>query len=360
MSPKSSSPISDHISPPNTSTGKLIGLEYIRGIAALCVAASHFFMQTSGDELFEIASIVAVEIFFPLSGFVLGTQINFLIKHRYGYSIFLARRWMRTLPPYLVGLLAVTVLLGESIDKNILEYVFFFKYLSPEYSVGNYFPIAWSLAVEEWYYIVFPAFLLALSYFFPNPKHIVLITLGFVGLVFVAKLLSADFLSPSFLRIFSFFRLDAICLGYLFFLCFGRGNQFKVEILIWSTTLLFIIALILTQNIRTSPLSSALLFSMLPVFFSGIISSIGKLEMLEILTFRGLLRSLGLWLGRLSYPIYIFHLLVLYILSSYPSWNNFFYYLVILIIFCMLFNVLFERPIMAARPSYKLRPNVNS
>jgi peptidoglycan/LPS O-acetylase OafA/YrhL len=310
-------------------------------------------MRAYGDSIYETISVIAVEIFFPLSGFVLGRQINFIIKSRRGYAIFLMRRWMRTLPPYLVGLFAITVLLGEPFDINLLHYIFFSKYLFPEYSLGNYFPIAWSLAVEEWYYIAFPAFLLGLSYFFPRPKHLLAIALGFTCIIFFAKLMAADVLTPSFLRIFSFFRLDAICLGYIFFLAFARAKLSITELLILPTTMILIATLLLTQKVESSSLSTVLVFSFLPVFFAGVISIIAKLETLGALRFYGIWEFVGLWLGRLSYAIYIFHLVILYVLSSYPSWNDLLTYLAALSIFCTLFYFFFEKPIMSARPSYK-------
>ena len=60
------------------------------------------------SDLAEVVSITAVEVFFVLSGFVLGPQIVLCARRRNWATLrtFLLRRWMRTIPSYLVALLA--------------------------------------------------------------------------------------------------------------------------------------------------------------------------------------------------------------------------------------------------------------
>jgi peptidoglycan/LPS O-acetylase OafA/YrhL len=69
-----------------------------------------------------------------------------------------------------------------------------------------------------------------------------------------------------------------------------------------------------------------------------------------------MLRRISLHFGRISYPIYLFHLPLLMILlqwaSSVSPGIEFAAYLSLMIVFCSLFNAVFERPILAARPRY--------
>ena len=53
-----------------------MSLDAVRGLAALGVAVPHYLMVRGiGGNAAEIVSILAVEVFFVLSGFVLGPQL---------------------------------------------------------------------------------------------------------------------------------------------------------------------------------------------------------------------------------------------------------------------------------------------
>jgi peptidoglycan/LPS O-acetylase OafA/YrhL len=89
---------------------RIPALDLLRGFAALAVAVPHFFMFTRAQPslIWETLSISAVDVFFVLSGFVLGYQILLCAERRdfATLSTFLMRRWMRTIPSYLFALLA--------------------------------------------------------------------------------------------------------------------------------------------------------------------------------------------------------------------------------------------------------------
>ena len=60
-----------------------ITLDILRGISAWLVAIPHFFLFTGyKSESLEYFSILAVEIFFILSGFVLGPQLSLCFKNK--------------------------------------------------------------------------------------------------------------------------------------------------------------------------------------------------------------------------------------------------------------------------------------
>ena len=333
---------------------KLVPLEYIRGLAALCVALSHYLMLTSESPIYELSATLAVEVFFPLSGFVLAQQINYVIKNRRGYGIFLTRRWMRTLPPYILGLIAITLLLDESIDENFISYLFFFKYIFPSYSTSDYYPIAWSLAVEEWYYIVFPGLLLIVTKLIRVPLSPLLFAVAFFLLILITKILTNSLFDPAFLRIASFLRLDTICLGYIFFLLFMDRKHFFWELTILIVSFLLIYFFVSTNENSLSPNSfNVLLFFLLPISFSAAITLLAKLERNGKLHFRGPAKVIGLELGRISYSMYLFHLILIYALFPEGGVNQLLYFFLSLISFCLLFYRFFEKPIMGARPAYK-------
>src|SRR5947209_8383402 len=92
---------------------RIVALDALRGMAALSVAIPHFFMSKyPGNPTLEFISVLGVEVFFILSGFVLAPQILFCLQEQTArrFGIFVIRRWMRTLPPYIVALTVVAIL----------------------------------------------------------------------------------------------------------------------------------------------------------------------------------------------------------------------------------------------------------
>jgi hypothetical protein len=143
---------------------RLHSLDILRGLAACGVMIPHFFMYAGGENLTaEIISSCAVEVFFVLSGFVLGPQVLLCMNrgNLRTYGIFLLRRWMRTVPPYLIALVAVSVFTKQLWSTDFFRYSIYVGNLFDQHLTKDFFPVAWSLAVEEWYYVVFPLLMIA-------------------------------------------------------------------------------------------------------------------------------------------------------------------------------------------------------
>jgi peptidoglycan/LPS O-acetylase OafA/YrhL len=169
-------------------TERVASLDLLRGIAALCVAIPHFLMyRSAGGTAFEALPVVAVEVFFVLSGFVLAPQILLVMSARSFQKLrtFLVRRWMRTAPPYLIALLLISAFVGGLGSSDFWRYLFYAQNLFAQHNVRDYYSIAWSLSVEEWFSLTFPVFLLAASlgqgrdrhyYAFAAAAFIILIT----------------------------------------------------------------------------------------------------------------------------------------------------------------------------------------
>ena len=82
-------------------------LDFLRGAAAFSVAIPHYLTANAPFQPFtEAFAIAGVEVFFVLSGFVLAPQIvDWVVgKPWRNLGVFLVRRWMRTIPPYVVAL----------------------------------------------------------------------------------------------------------------------------------------------------------------------------------------------------------------------------------------------------------------
>ena len=157
---------------------RVFGLDLMRAIAILMVVLGHSLWlfppsQKFIYQIFVLFGFFGVEIFFVLSGFLIG-KILYQLYVKNDFSItqvfhFLKRRWFRTLPNYFLILLLniiVATLLGYSID-SLWKYFFFLQNFNT--AMLPFFTESWSLSVEEFAYIVLPFFLLILGAF-SKPK----------------------------------------------------------------------------------------------------------------------------------------------------------------------------------------------
>lgn len=107
--------------------------------------------------IYGVTASFGVEIFFVLSGFLIGQLI---IKEVLsppsgrGLGRFYVRRWLRTLPPYYL-VLALRSWIGHPFSWKFVVFVQNF-----DHEVMKSFPISWSLSIEEWFYLIAPFLLL--------------------------------------------------------------------------------------------------------------------------------------------------------------------------------------------------------
>ena len=330
---------------------RIVTLDYLRGIAALTVAASHYIMSVDASSIATWAAAIAVEAFFPLSGFVLASQINKIVDGDASLNRFLIRRWLRTIPPYLVALIAITILTKEGFGNNFIQYVTFTKYLFSSFAASDYYPIAWSLAIEEWYYVLFPIFLIACT---PKKKSfgaLIILTISLIAILIFIRKTSPQFVELSLLRISPIFRLDAICFGYLAFLLMNRfGLRILSALMICSLASLSFFNVFAFTEISFSDYGPAVL-SIVPCFFGLLILMLVQFENTIRIQSTSLFRSIGIWLGRISYSTYLFHpLFIIWIAPDHLDIIPFSMYFMTIFCFGIVFYVGFEKPILNARP----------
>jgi peptidoglycan/LPS O-acetylase OafA/YrhL len=281
-------------------TEKLVLLEYIRGVAAISVALSHYIMRIGDSSMAEQVAMISVEIFFPLSGFVLASQINSLVRDPTNLWTFLIRRWMRTVPVYLLALFSITYLLNETINWNFFSYAIFIKYASAEFITNDYFPISWSLAVEEWYYLIIPLLLVTLTRFDNLLRNLsfLLVTMFLFILIFKGLVYTGD----PFERISTFFRLDTILIGYLFYNFLFKKDFNTVKL--WSFLIIWVTLVIWYFEQSEVDFHSGYLVTLLTsASFGALITVLADYETRNLASLNQSLRNLGLWCERISYPV---------------------------------------------------------
>ena len=142
----------------STPPGHAFGLDAIRAFAVASVLLAHgALFYTTGYPgarfVLVIFGVLGVEIFFALSGFLVGRQLLLVSEGRATAWRFLVRRWVRTLPNYYLFLAVNAALVWWVIERQHPDarFLVFAQELAWP-ATSEFFPESWSLAVEEWFY----------------------------------------------------------------------------------------------------------------------------------------------------------------------------------------------------------------
>lgn len=258
------------------------GLDLIRSIAILLVLLVH-----SSNLLGPYISISSylkfpdgVDVFFVLSGFLVGRLlINSYLKHGKwtGWIAldFMQRRWFRTLPNYYLFLIiniAFTYFsyTGGMLNGNAIAYFFFLQNF--HVPLDLFFWESWSLAIEEWFYLLFPlATLLIFSLKLGSPKTN--LALGLIIFILV-PLLIRNYLNISmadinnetwdlYFRKLVITRLDCLAIGMLgaFWYIFHPKNWERLAYIKFLIGIVALVYLTVTKADKATPLYSIWYFS---------------------------------------------------------------------------------------------------
>lgn len=163
-------------------SGRLPGLDLLRAVAIVWVMLYH--LESYGLTLpaFVHFGWMGVDLFFVLSGYLIGWQLlkPYTCGRQPLWGQFMFQRAMRVLPAYLTVLCVYHVVPGARESEGMApawQFLTFTTNLFPDYLHYRAFSHAWSLCVEEHFYLLLPAvvWLLARS---PSAKAVVLTALS--------------------------------------------------------------------------------------------------------------------------------------------------------------------------------------
>jgi len=165
--------------PTRPASPRLPGLDLLRAIAIAWVMAYHAssFGLVSRDIWIVKFGWMGVDLFFVLSGFLIAGQLlrPWANGRAPNYSRFFARRLLRTLPAYLV-VLAFCFLFPVVRERPEIQPLWRFLTFTQNFGYvpdpPKAFSHAWSLCVEEQFYLAFPA-IVAILALRPRPATIV-------------------------------------------------------------------------------------------------------------------------------------------------------------------------------------------
>lgn len=293
----------------------------LRGIAILAVLGYHFFPDVVQG------GFVGVDVFFVISGFVI---TNLLLLQPARTRTEVARFWgrrVRRLFPALALVLATTLVagwfvlwpaqyaqLGQSTAWSSAMLGNVYAWLQTGYfgAEPTWNPLLnlWSLGVEEQFYIVWPLLLLVTLAVWRRGVVAVIVVLGvgswLLAVLFVAgrdgadSALSAVFYLP-------WFRAWEFCVGALVAgLAFRAGGRSAAQpSAAWRTPLYLVLAVGLLVVLVLPPLSlNAAYYAAPAVLATGALIHMGGRG---VYPRRLLANQPLLWLGRISYPLYLWH-----------------------------------------------------
>ncbi len=305
-------------------------LDTIRVLAILLVVSFHYPPEGAPAWFSRIAGVgwVGVDLFFVLSGFLIGRQMLAPLADGRAPRLgnFWMRRVLRILPAYWV-VLAVYMLVPlareiESMAAPAWKFLTFTQNIGLE---GGAFSHAWSLCIEEHFYLALPLLVLVLSGRI-GPRGMVRLVLALIafGVVLRIGLWHAHLQAPptgaSLGRIYrrwlyypTWTRLDGLLAGVTLALLqtfrpgiWGRWTRAPWRVAVLSAGC-FILAWPLCDENKTL-VSSALLFPLLALGFA-------LLVVLAMTDVGG--RLLGgvpgvRWVAAVTYCVYLSHKLVLH------------------------------------------------
>lgn len=150
-------------------TTRIHGLDTLRALAIVLVFMNHYTLFVTRSAPFGFLGEigwVGVDLFFALSGYLIGNQIFAAMRSGRGFSLknFYARRFLRTLPNFYV-VLALYALwpyfrAGAELPP-LWQFLSFTQNL--DLMPGTAFSHAWSLCVEEQFYVLLPALALLIA-----------------------------------------------------------------------------------------------------------------------------------------------------------------------------------------------------
>ena len=350
---------------------RVASLDLVRGAAAFCVAIPHYFMLNStGWQTAEAVSVLSVEVFFVLSGFVLAPQIMFCSRdgRLVNLLIFLVRRWMRTILPLLVALAAISVLVDQLFTADFFRYAFYVQNAFHQHNINDYFPVAWSLSVEEWFYVTFPVlmFVCAKAFRRVDWQFALIVVVAFIVAITALRTVFGDLQTwDAQVRRVTLFRIDSIGYGFLLYLIiqrleasWGRTSAAYVRPVLAALLIgLSVLGLCVTMwAIAPEGGASRHVFPFVAAAFAMSVIALSYLS--NSFFDKPYLGGLCIYLGRISYSVYLFHMMLVLLmrpsLQQLPLLAQLCIYVAGCVIFCSIFYQYFEKPILAARPKFKL------
>ncbi len=236
----------------------LHGLDHLRAFAIVFVFLYHYgriFPHPEWTNTISSFGWTGVDLFFVLSGYLISSQLFYKIGQQQAISFreFFTKRFFRIIPIYLLTL-SVYFLFPSFREREALaplwKYLTFTQNLGLDIRTQGTFSHAWSLCIEEQFYLILPLVLIALVYFKALRKGVVLLPLlflaGFAMRLFSWHTMIAPFLDQedgwahwyTWMYYPTFTRLDGLLVGVSIAALFQFKPALKEKLQVYGNALL--------------------------------------------------------------------------------------------------------------------------
>jgi len=323
-------------------------LDGLRAIAAISVIFYHMSLwyKFPSDQIYiylkqvftfgRVGGNLGVIFFFVLSGFLI-TYLLLLEQENHSkinVPKFYLRRVLRIWPLYYLTIfigfaiypLFIWIGGGDYIEKgNLFLYLIFgvnFDHIYLGGSTNGILGVHWSVAIEEQFYLIWPLLFL----FFAKSRYFIYILLA---LVISSELFTdfADLWEMKYYHLFS--NIKYLAFGAIVsVICFNKNDQVVAtlsKIPKWLSFLIYLISmtLLFTQVYSTKLFPDfKFVFNLIAMAFFGYVlaeQNFSKNSFFKI----GKFKLLG-WLGKISYGLYLMHMIAIYIvIALFPKNETF-------------------------------------
>ena len=306
----------------SSAPARLTVLDGLRGCAVLMVMGFHYPWPQLPPLMEQVRHVgqLGVDLFFVLSGFLI-TGILIDVRDKSGPVLrnFYIRRSLRIFPLY-YGVLAVLYVAGPALGllapAPLREQWWFWLYMQ---NVGFTFTTLagpnhfWSLAVEEHFYLVWPAIVR-----YATPQHLRRWLVGAIALTLVSRAVLLSIGAGTFY--FTLCRLDGLALGGLVAIAAREqgGLQRLVRPALWTMAGLspVIATLMMLFSGEGTPLVQVVKSTLLGAWFALFLVVLVQAPVASLLHRVFSIRALRS-VGTYSYAMYVFHPFVFGMLAAH-------------------------------------------
>jgi peptidoglycan/LPS O-acetylase OafA/YrhL len=318
----------------NTRRPTIEALIGIRGIAAIWVMIEHFrfalydlFPTTKLFSPWIVGANLGIEIFFPLSGFVISYM--YADRLRAGatrYVDYVIKRFARIYPVFLVTLLAFAALVGAAAVAHVslnsstrytpLTFIGNLLLLQAAPGIPAWNPPAWSISSEALAYVTFPLTVWLLARL-ARPRSAAIGALAWLiagtAAMMAFRLVNPIWTSPGMmlLRITTEFAAGAML--WKAWSLAGEPQSPKWDVLACGAVVLVVVALPLLPQ---SDSFALVLTPVMAIFVVALAGARGPIRWL-------LSRRLVVFGGKISYSLYMVHFIVFAIVGKILRWEPF-------------------------------------
>jgi peptidoglycan/LPS O-acetylase OafA/YrhL len=303
-----------------TASEKYVGeLDGIRAVAVSLVVSAHYRLIP------YVPGGFGVTLFFFLSGYLITTLFFSEYKTKQEISIrqFYLRRWLRLTPPLIISIVIANIFYwitcnsvgGQPVPlgTNAAALLYYTNYYDLYVNMDQYkvipFGICWSLAVEEHFYLLWPWIIRSNI---GNAKRLLSIIVILCVAVFIWRFVARYFLHlpTDYTYMATDCRIDSILYGALLRTLFETPWASGVMRFLRSPVcrILAVLALLSTFVIRDDDFRETIRYTIqgiaLMPLFTAVLSDSPKTLVRRVLSSPPMVL-----IGRLSYSIYLFHLM---------------------------------------------------